>query len=138
MTKAAIQYTLLLTAFGLAGCALIDQNTFAPSPEADPVVMPVKPLQVDPRTPLVVIDYTTPNPDYRRLLRLAVQAAEARNGNVQYDVVAVTHDVQDSAPDQVLQVMRAIMAQNVPAVRIHLGLRTDPLVSATQVRVYVR
>ena len=34
--------------------------------------------------------------------------------------------------------MRAIMRDRVPATRIHLGLRTDPTLAASQVRVYVR
>jgi hypothetical protein len=35
-------------------------------------------------------------------------------------------------------VMRAIMRERVPATRIHLGVRTDPALAASQVRVYVR
>lgn len=135
---AAMKYALVLAAGGLAGCALIDQRTFAPSPEAEPVVLPVKPLQIDPRTPLVVIDYATPQPDFQALLRLAVRAAEARDGHVRYDVVAVTRDVRAAIPGQALDIMRAIMAENVPAARVNLGLRADPLIAATQVRVYVR
>jgi hypothetical protein len=34
--------------------------------------------------------------------------------------------------------MRAIMRDQVPADRIHLGVRTDPALAASQVRVYVR
>ena len=33
--------------------------------------------------------------------------------------------------------MRDIMAQGVPASRIHLGLRTEPAGGAQEVRVYV-
>ena len=35
-------------------------------------------------------------------------------------------------------VMRAIMRDRVPASRIHLGLRADPSLASSQVRVYVR
>jgi hypothetical protein len=34
--------------------------------------------------------------------------------------------------------MRAIMRDRVPESRIHLALRTDPALAASQVRVYVR
>ena len=44
---------------------------------------------MDPRTPLVTIDYATPNPDYQDLLRFAVRAAETRAPGVQYDVIAM-------------------------------------------------
>lgn len=40
-------------------------------------------------------------------------------------------------PDAV-EVMKLIMAFGVPAVRIHLGIRADPAITADQVRVYVR
>ena len=69
---------VLLPAFGLlAGCKLIDQNTFAPSPEARPVAAAPAPAPatVDSRRALVTIDYAAGTPDYRQLLHYAVQAA---------------------------------------------------------------
>ena len=47
----------------LAGCKLIDQTTFAPSPE-EPAARPDAP-KADPRTPLITIGYATPDPNYQ-------------------------------------------------------------------------
>jgi hypothetical protein len=97
-------------------------------------------VPIDTRTPLVTIEYSVPSPDYGELLHDAVRAAEARNTDVQYDVVAVVKDPVDAAQgqDRATGVMRAIMRDRVPASRIHLGLRTDPALPDAQVRVYVR
>jgi len=123
----------------LAGCKLIDQTTFAPSPEASPAVV-VAPPKVDARTPLVTIDYSGPSPDYQGLLRFAVHAAETRAPGVEYDVIGMLPAGGDAAAEQrrAAEVMRAIMAQGVPATRIHLGLRTEPAGGEQEIRVYVR
>lgn len=123
------------------GCTLVDQRTFAPAPEAKAQpAPPPAPVVIDTRTPLVVIDYTIGSPDYAELLHYAVIAAEKRDADVQYDVVSVTKDTSDAAAAQgrAIGVMRSIMRDRVPAARIHLGLRTDPTLAASQVRVYVR
>lgn len=125
----------------VSGCALVDQTTFAPSPEAkaqEAVVRP--PPQIDARTPLVTIDYETANPNYREMLGYAVRAAEARSHAVQYDVVAFVKSAGDATQgtDRATEVMRAIIAERVPEGRVHLGLRMDPAIPAGQVRVYVR
>lgn len=134
-----MRYLPILAILLVAGCALIDQRTFAPSPEAEAIpVVPTVRVPADPRTPLVTIDYTKPSPNYRDLLRLAVHAAESRSGAVQYDVVAIAPALQSSPPPQALEVMRAIAAENVPPARIHLGARAEPALSALQVRIYVR
>lgn len=131
----------MVALLSFTGCALVDQRTFAPAPEAKAQpAPPPAPVVVDARTPLVTIDYTVPAPDYAELLHYAVIAAERRDANVQYDVVSVTNDTTDAATGQARAtgVMRAIMRDRVPASRIHLGLRTDPALAASQVRVYVR
>jgi hypothetical protein len=132
---------VVLALLSFTGCTLIDQRTFAPSPEAkaEPAPPPA-PVTLDKRTPLVTIDYTVPSPNYAELLHYAVQAAETRDADVQYDVVAVLKDTSDVAAGQerAIGVMRAIMRDRVPATRIHLGVRTDPALGASQVRVYVR
>ena len=94
----------------------------------------------DPRTPLLSIGYDTPDPHYQDMLRYAVRAAEARAPGVQYDVYAMLPAGGDAAQAQgsAVEVMRAILAQGVPASRVHLGLRTEPAGAARQVRVYVR
>jgi hypothetical protein len=122
----------------LAGCKLIDQTTFAPSPE-EPAARADAP-KADPRTALITIGYATPDPNYQEILRYAVRAAETRAPGVQYDVVATLPAGADQAAGQqrAAEVMRDIMAQGVPASRIHLGLRTAPAGGAQEVRVYVR
>jgi len=122
----------------LVGCELIDQTTFAPSPEASTAKREAP--KADPRTPLVTIGYATPNPNYQDVLRFAVREAETRAPGVQYDVVAILPSGADAAAAQqrVAEVMRGIMAQDVPASRIHLGLRTAQAGAEQEVRVYVR
>ena len=132
---------LLLALLSFTGCTLIDQRTFAPAPEAKAQTPPpLPPVVVDTRIPLVTIDYTVRSPDYAELLHYAVHAAEARDADVQYDVVSVLKDTNEVAAGQerVSGVMRAIMRDRVPSSRIHLALRTDPGLAASQVRVYVR
>ena len=128
----------------LTGCHLIDQKTFAPSPDAKPAVAatptPVTPERIDPRSALLVIDYAHPDPAYRDLLGLAVHAAMARDPAVQFDVVSVgaTIDAASAGQDHAVDVMKAVLAEHVAASRVHLGLRADPGLPAAQVRVYVR
>lgn len=133
----------LLVCLLFTGCALIDQTTFAPAPEAKPpapVVQAIPPLKVDPRTPLAVIDFATADPDYQGVLRYAVRAAESRDRAVQYDVIAVAPSIDQATSGQIQAagVMRSMVAERVAAARIHLGLQTDPSLTANQVRVYVR
>lgn len=133
--------TILLALLSFNGCTLIDQNTFAPAPEAKAQTPVMPDVPVDPRTPLVTIDFVEgPPPDYAGLLHSAVRAAENRYPDVQFDVIAVVTDMAGAAPAQnnAVDVMRAIMRDRVPASRIHLGLRTDPALAGSQVRVYVR
>lgn len=131
----------MLAMLSFTGCTLIDQRTFAPSPEAKAQPSPQQaPVVLDARTALVTIDYTVPLPDYAELLHYAVRAAENRDADVQYDVVSVVQDTSEAAAGQqrATGVMRAIMRERVQATRIHLGVRTDPALTASQVRVYVR
>ena len=129
---------VLAAAVLLAGCKLIDQTTFAPSPEETAAKQEAP--KADARTPLLTIGYATPNPDYQDVLRFAVREAEARAPGVQYDVVGILPSGADAAAAQqrVAEVMRGIMAQDVPASRIHLGLRTAQAGAEQEVRIYVR
>jgi hypothetical protein len=126
----------------LAGCALVDQNTFAPAPaaKAQPAAQPATPARVDTRVPLVTIDFSGPPPDYAEMLNYAVRAAYLRDRDVQYDVFAVLPDAADARQGQqnAAQVMRSIMLTGVPASHVHLGLRTDPGLPGPEVRVYLR
>jgi hypothetical protein len=124
----------------LAGCKLIDQTTFAPSPEAKPAAPTgAAAPNTDPRVALLTIGYATPNPDFQDVLRYAVREAETRAPGVKYDVVAMLPAGGDTAQAQADagEVMRAIMAQGVAASRIQLGLRTEPAGAKREVRVYV-
>ena len=139
---AAMQVPMVLLLL-LSGCALVDQDTFAPAPEPPPppVAAPSAPaVPMDPRRPLLVIDYATPGPNFDEPLRFAIRSAESRARRVQYDVIAVapTLNQATAAQQQAVSVMRAIMSSRVPANRIHLGLRAEPWQVAIQVRVYVR
>ena len=129
---------LFLTGLLLTGCKLVDQTTFAPSPEASS--KPAEPPKADPRTPLLTISFAEPNPDYKGLLSYAVHAAEVRDPTVQYDVIATLPAGGDADAGQrrAADVMRAIMGQGVPASRIHLALRSELDKASQQVRVYVR
>lgn len=127
----------------LSGCALWDQTTFQPSPEAEPPAPAGPPPpgpRVDPRDPLVTIDFTTPDPRYADPLRYAIRAAEGRGRSVQYDVIAVVASLEGAEDGQqrALGVMRAISRDRVPMSRLHLGVRVDPSVRAPRVLVYVR
>jgi len=134
----------ILACLLLAGCALIDQRTFAPAPEAKAQPAPAQPPQaqvnVDPRTPLVTIDFSSEPPHYEELLRYAVRAAEMRDRDVEYDVVAVLPkpNEADQGKRDAAAVMRSMMLAGVPSGRIHLGLRAEPALPGRQVRVYVR
>ena len=121
----------------LAGCTLVDQTTFAPSPEQKAAAPAPR---ADPRAPLLTIGYDTPAPNYQDPLAFAVRTAETRAPGVQYDVVAMLPAGGDVALAQrnATEVMRAIVAHGVPAARIHLGLRIEPAGGTRQVRVYVR
>jgi len=129
---------IVALALVLAGCKLIDQTTFAPSPEAKMATAPAP--QADARTPLVVIRNGTPPANYQEPLRYAVHAAQARDPNVEYDVIAMLPAPNDAAQEQrnATDVMRAILATGVPARRVHLGLRIQQALAQPQVRVYVR
>jgi hypothetical protein len=129
---------IFLAGLALAGCKLVDQTTFAPSPEEKAASASAP--QTDPRTPLLTIGYDTPNPNYQDVLRYAVRAAETRAPGVEYDVYALLPAGGDAAQAQgsAVEVMRAILAQGVPAARVHLGLRIEPVGIPRQVRVYVR
>ena len=68
---------------------MVDQTTFAPDPEPPAPAQVATTAQADRRVPLLTVRFDVPNPAYGDLLRYAVQTAEARDPNVQYDVVTV-------------------------------------------------
>jgi hypothetical protein len=143
----AVSFAALLA---LGGCKLLDQTTFAPSPEA-PVKHEAPPgapvASFDKRVPLLSIGFGTPNPNYQDLLSYAVQQAESRRPDVAFDVVSVVPGTADSVPealaaarggDDAAQVMNELIAMGVSDTRIHLAIRTLPGLQERQVRVYIR
>ena len=132
----------ILACLLLAGCALIDQNTFAPAPEARAQNVAASPpiVVLDGRTPLMTIDYSGPPPQYEEMLRYAVHAAERRDRDVQYDLVAMLPKPDQAGVGQTeaVGVMRTMIQAGVAAGRIHLALRADPSLDGRQVRIYVR
>lgn len=132
----------VLTCLLLAGCALIDQKTFAPAPEAraQPAKAAPVAVRVDTRTPLVSIVFGGPPPDYAGLLRYAVHEAERRDRDVEFDVIAVLPDLTQASAGQrdAVGVMRSMNQFGVPASHLHLALRADPTLKSREVRVYVR
>ena len=67
--------SVMLAVMLLAGCKLIDQTTFAPSPEAKAQAVEVP--KADARTPLVSINFAQPDPDYQG--RFAMHCMRRRN-----------------------------------------------------------
>ena len=135
---------------GLAGCKLIDQTTFAPSPSTNPVLThpapasPAAQTRVDTRTPLLVIDQGTPVSAYGALLRGAAAAARRRDPNVQFDVTIVVPAQGDAvasvsaAQPEAAAAMQEIAAAGIPASSLHLRAATDANLTHRQIRVYVR
>jgi hypothetical protein len=122
------------------------------------------PPPVETRTPLLVIAGSATPKDYAKSLRDAVRAAEKARHDIVYDVVGVApvppvppttvpatatippapaQPAEDAVALMAVgahaaEVMRAIMALGVPAARISLSVRSDPAVTAQEIRVYVR
>jgi hypothetical protein len=142
-------FVALIAGGALSGCTLIDQTTFAPSPEPKPAAAtPAVSTPLDPRVPLVTIRYDVPDPHYRDLLAYALKQAAARRPDSDFDVVAsvpATGPVADqitaashAAATQAADVAHTMVSLGVAATRIHLGARPVAGQTATEVRVYIR
>lgn len=125
------------------GCTLVDQNTFNPRAGDAPVVPVPAVAAVAPAVPgpppLLVIGPGATG--YADALGKAVALARARKAGVVFDVVEVQR--QDAAADAALGanaavVARAIVGQGVPADRVRLVVRPDPMAAPGEVRVFVR
>jgi hypothetical protein len=142
---------LLAAATALASCRLIDQNTFAPAPEAKvppaaskPAAPPASP---EGRTALMVIEPGTRLENYRNVLHEAVMAARRRDPAVRFDVVSVVPagnslseqvKTADSTRPEAVAVANELIASGVPASHVELGARPDPRAEHPEIRVYVR
>ena len=131
----------------LAGCTLIDQRTFAPEPDLPPATQVTNAALPERRDALVTIRFETASPAYADALNEAIKAAEDRQPNLEYDVVAVVPQLSDpqaqaaqlaSAQENAADVMRTIMDRGIPDTRIRLFARIAPLAGVREVRVYVR
>jgi hypothetical protein len=129
----------LLLAAGLSGCTLIDQRTFNPDAGKRPVLPkpppPPAPPEPGPQALLTIRVPTTA--DLGGEVASAVAAARRRKPAVEFDVVEITPDAAAGAAAEMGEVARIIVAQGVPAARVHLSARPVPN-AAREVRVYVR
>ena len=130
--------TLSAAGLGLTGCHhLLDQTDFKPKPP--PAVVRTIP---DPETrkPLVTIEYTKANPDFRTALADVIRTVEARRPGTLYDIVAFAGGAGEAlqARMRAADVMTAVEADGVIPTRIALGLTIEPGRKVQQVRVYLR
>ena len=128
----------------MAGCTLVDQNTFDPTAGKAPVIAPA-PVVATPApagpTPLLVISPTAGAAEFGPALRKAVASAVARKALVVFDVVEV--EAPNTAGDAplggaALAVAREIVGAGVPPARVRLDARPDATSPVHQVRVFVR
>jgi hypothetical protein len=140
---------LLACLLALSACKLIDQRTFAPTPEASTPKAPASAAAVrtETRTPLMTVAAGTRLATYETLLRSAVHAAEARDPEVRFDVVSVVPasgtvteqiKVAQAARDSAAELAHALIAAGASASHVHQGARADPAAHDAEVRVYVR
>lgn len=138
---------LLLVLCSLMGCRLVDQTTFGGKPQKPPPDMLTRALQPGPPIPLVTIVFNGGEVAYVDQLRLAVQMAEARKPGAQYDLVttvpgsAVPADqvrIARQGESDAITVAQAMNDLGVDPPRIHMAARTDPKVTARELRIYVR
>jgi hypothetical protein len=133
----------------LAGCLppdfkLIDQRTFWPP--RNPTSADIARANLPPQ-PLVIIRLDQVDYDYRPALADAVQAAETRKPNVEFDVLtpiptSAGQDVQERFARQgatdAQDVANALGYDGVAPDRVHIGYRGDPGSPPREVLVYVR
>ncbi len=137
---------LLIATCLLAGCVpspdglpymrLIDRRSFAPQGEAasgTPLVLPHRAL--------ATVNFNTPAmPDYTAL-DAAVDAAQARKSDAEFDVVAPLRP--NAEPEQAMQrhaieVAHEIAERGVSPERIHIGIAQDQGAPPRELRIYVR
>lgn len=132
----------LLAAAGLlAGCTLIDQNTFNPRAGDVPVVPPAPPIAPAPTGPPPLAVIGPGATGYQDVLGRAVDAARARKADVVFDVVEIRR--RDAVADEGLganaeAVARAIVGRGVAPGRVRLVVRPEASGAAGEVRVFVQ
>ena len=144
-----MRHVVILVSLALAGCKLIDQRTF----EAKPVPPPQSALQAlaagnqRPNLPLVTIPLGDLDGSWSPILVAAERQAVARKPDVQFDVVTLrpTDPALEADPavakslDSAAQAVAGVLlADEVPAERVHLGVRGDAGRPPPEVLVFVR
>lgn len=129
----------------LAGCTLVDQNTFRPGAGAAPVMPAAPPTPVTAAAfpgppPLLILQ---PGQAGEGGLRAAVAAARARKPGVAFDVVATlpgtpTEDAARRSTLDAAVVARGIVAQGVSQSRVRVLARPEPAANVADIRIYVR
>jgi len=136
----------LALVLALAGCKLVDQTTFGVAAQPPAPDQLTEALRRGSGVPLVVVRYDGAEVAYDQALHDAVDLAEARKPDVAYDVVTVvpakgTPDQQIAAAEQAqhdaTDVMDKMVDIGVRPERVHLATRTDPSITAHEIRIYV-
>lgn len=134
-----------LLALGLCGCTLIDQRTFEATPQA-PAADAAATAQL-PATALLTIQFDGPATDWRPALQQAVEAAQGRKPDVQFEVattvpVGAPPAVQDRMLRQgaadAAEIANGLAALGVPPERVHIAVQGDHGNPPREVRVYVK
>jgi hypothetical protein len=129
----------------LPACRMIDRETFAEKGKA-PSATDLDRAKLPP-LPFVTIRMDDPDADFRPALADAVQAAESRKPDVEFDVLApvptnATRDVQDTftknGAADTQAVAMALGYDGVSLDRVHIGFRGDPGSPPREVRIYLR
>jgi hypothetical protein len=137
---------LLATVLLQAGCKLVDQTTFGAKPVPPAPDLLTEALAEGSRIPLVVIHYGGAAFVYDDTLNTEVDAALARKPDATFDVVTEVPatgnpDDQTAAIERGQQdavgVMSKLADDGVDPARIHLSARTDPGITAREIRLYV-
>jgi hypothetical protein len=98
-------------------------------------------------SPVVTIRFARANVDYQKSLYQALSQALSSQPNASFDVIGVSPTRSSAAAVQTAQatarrhaqaVMHTMTEMGVPAARMNLSSSTDPGVSASEVRVFVR
>jgi hypothetical protein len=135
----------LLTIAALPGCQLIDQRTFR-AKDVAPSTTDLANAKLAP-LPYVTIDMADPDADFRPALGEAVEAAQARKQDVEFDVLAPMPIAADQATQDVFTkngatdtqaVAMAMGYAGVSLDKVHIGFRGDPGSPPREVQIYLR
>ena len=114
----------------------------APAHDAAAASMPA-PDAMAAGAPIVTIKFARAHVSYDRVLYAALSHALAAQPHASFSVVGVAPIGTNTAAEQLAQnnaqaVMRTMTEMGVPATRMGVSSSTDPGISASEVRVYVR